>query len=362
MPLNATLAGCTEHCRNLLKIAVVKTTDMSPLISILMPVYNAGLYLEACLQSVLAQTCTHWELVAVDDGSEDNSLAILEQFARSDSRIRVQRHSERQGISPALRLAFAQSTGELITRMDADDAMASQKLERLSTLLKSVGRGHVATGMVSYFSENTVGDGYRQYQDWLNGLMRTNQHYEDIYKECVLPSPCWMVFREDLLNCGAFESETYPEDYDLCFRFYKKGLKVVAVQEVLHFWRDHAGRTSRNAAAYANQSYFDLKLPYYLELDYDAERPLVLWGAGKKGKQIASRLFEQGVPFHWVCDNSAKWGVVLHGTTLKDYHRILEMERPQIIILVSAPEGKTEILRFLQKHTFKAAADYFFFC
>ncbi|MDZ4681002.1 MAG: glycosyltransferase family 2 protein [Saprospiraceae bacterium] len=335
---------------------------VNPLISILMPVRNAGSYLEACIASILGQTYPHWELLPVDDGSEDDSLALLEHFAQRDPRIRVNRNGQNRGIPSALRLAFSQSRGALLTRMDADDRMAPQKLERLSALLQNAGPGHIATARVAYFSDTVLGDGYLRYQDWLNDLMRTGHPYEAIYKECVLPSPCWMAFRENLLQCGAFEAETYPEDYDLCFRFYKAGFRIVAAQETLHFWRDHSSRASRNEPQYANQSYFDLKLPYFLELDYNPARPLVLWGAGKKGKQIANRLSENRIPFHWVCNNPAKWGVRLYETELKDFRSISELTHPQWLIAVAAPDGQAEILQFLEHRVFKPGVDYFFFC
>ncbi len=333
-----------------------------PVVSILMPVRNAGVYLEDCVGSILGQTFTEWELLAVDDGSDDDSAAILERFAQSDARIHVIRHMPHQGIPAALRRAFAQSRGALITRMDADDRMVPQKLARLSELLQSAGRGHVASSLVAYFSDAVLGDGYRRYQDWLNELMHSGRHFEDIYRECVLPSPCWMAFREDLLACGAFVENTYPEDYDLCFRFYKAGFRIVAVPEVLHFWRDHADRASRNEPQYANQRYFELKLPYFLELDYDAARPLVLWGAGKKGKTIAQKLAQAKIPFHWVCDNPAKWGVRLHGVELADYQTITMLDQPQMLIAVAAPEGRAQILRFLEANDCHPAKDYFFFC
>ena len=83
----------------------------------------------------------------------------------------------------------------------------------------------MATGLVKYFSETTLGDGYQKYEQWLNQLTLENRNFEDIYKECVIPSPAWMCHRDDLDNCGGFAQQQYPEDYDLCFRFYKNKLK-----------------------------------------------------------------------------------------------------------------------------------------
>ena len=70
---------------------------MSPLISIVVPVYNASKTIERCISSVLSQTFSQFELILIDDGSTDDSLAICEQFAMFDSRIIV-RHQENKGV------------------------------------------------------------------------------------------------------------------------------------------------------------------------------------------------------------------------------------------------------------------------
>ncbi|RMF25197.1 MAG: glycosyltransferase, partial [Bacteroidetes bacterium] len=172
-----------------------------------------------------------------------------------DNRIKVLQN-EQKGIAPALRLAFEHSRGSLITRMDADDLMLPAKLETLAGLLEATGPGHVATGGVSYFAEGKkLGAGYRQYAEWLNGLAAIGLHFREIYRECVIPSPCWMAQREDLVRIGAFTEDTYPEDYDLCFRMYHGGLKVVSVPEPLHQWRDHPRRTSRNSEVYRDNRF-----------------------------------------------------------------------------------------------------------
>jgi glycosyltransferase involved in cell wall biosynthesis len=190
------------------------------LISILLPVRNAGKYLSACLESIQNQTETNWELIAIDDNSTDSSFEILSLFSRKlPEQIHVFKN-EGKGIIPALRLAYSKCQGEFITRMDADDLMEKNKLASLRSLLVKNGRGHVATGLVKYFSETKLGEGYKKYEEWLNSLILENKSYDDIYKECVIPSPSWMCYQDDLKKCGAFEIQQYPEDYDLCFRFY----------------------------------------------------------------------------------------------------------------------------------------------
>ena len=331
------------------------------MISILLPVYNAAPFLEDCLNSILQQTETDWELLAVNDFSTDNSFEILKKYAATDGRIHALQNTEK-GIISALRTAYQNSSGVYITRMDADDRMMPAKLKTLKDLLVKNGNGHVATGLVQYFSANELGEGYQRYEAWLNDLTQNQTNFSEIYKECVIPSPCWMTSREDLEKCAAFRPNDYPEDYDLCFRFYEKGLKVVSADGILHQWRDHTTRTSRNDKTYANNQYFDLKLPYFLRLEYQQERPLVLWGAGKKGKRIARMLDENKVYFHWVCNTESKWGHVVSSAELKPTDFVKELENPQIIIAVAAPDGQVEILDFMQENNLKKGTNYFFFC
>ena len=331
------------------------------MISILLPVYNAATFLEECLNSILQQTETNWELLAVNDFSTDNSFEILEKYATTDTRIHAFQNTEK-GIISALRTAYQNSSGTFITRMDADDRMMPDKLKTLKSLLSKNGNGHVATGLVQYFSDNELGEGYQRYEAWLNNLTQNQSNFSEIYKECVIPSPCWMVTREDLEECGAFHPNDYPEDYDLCFRFYEKALKVVSEDGILHQWRDHTTRTSRNDETYANNQYFDLKLPYFLKLEYKKEHPLVLWGAGKKGKRIARILEKNGIVFHWVCNTESKWGHVISSAKLKSTEAVKGLENPQIIIAVAAPDGQVEILDFMEKNDLKKGENYFFFC
>lgn len=331
------------------------------LISILLPVKNAEPYLADCLNSIINQSEKHWELLAVEDHSTDQSFAILKAFGQKDPRINVFRN-DGQGIIPALRKAYSESRGQLITRMDADDLMEINKLAALKTLLLQNGPGYIGTALVSYFSEYQLGKGYLNYQNWLNDLSRQENNFIDIYKECVIPSPCWMVFRKDLDNSAAFHPDTYPEDYDLCFRFYKNGLTIKTAQQVLHQWRDYPERTSRNDPNYADVHFFELKIQYFLDLDYNSERPLLLWGAGRKGKELAQLLIKKNIPFQWITDNSKKIDKDIYGVKLLSTSYLQQTRNPQIIIAVAAPDALVTIHQQLEKHHLKKAKDFFLFC
>ena len=312
-------------------------------------------FLKDCLYSIIHQTFTDWELIAVDDYSTDDSHALLSAFAAEDNRIKVLKNNEK-GIIPALRLAFATSRGQCITRMDADDKMTTNKLSVLFHSLQEKGKGYLATAYVAYFSEHELGQGYQNYAQWLNILTQDSRNFDEIYKECVIPSPCWMLHRDDLLACGAFAANTYPEDYDLCFRFYQQGLKVIGNKVVLHHWRDHSNRSSRTLEVYSNNQYFELKIPYFLRLDYKPKKVLILWGAGKKGKQIAQLLLKNDVKFKWVCNTPRRWGTNVYNVILEPTDTAFATANAQIIVAVSSPEDqkniKTQLLKTQKEHYF----------
>src|SRR4051794_39230969 len=92
----------------------------NPVISVVMPVYNASRYLHSAVDSVLRQTFSDFELIAVDDGSTDNSKALLEQIAANEPRLRIVSRPN-TGIVGALNDGLGVARGELIARMDADD-------------------------------------------------------------------------------------------------------------------------------------------------------------------------------------------------------------------------------------------------
>ena len=331
------------------------------LVSILIPFKNTEIYLSDCLDSIINQSYRHWEVLIVDDHSTDASYQLVAQYALKDKRIKLLKNNG-NGIIDALRLAFANSEGEFLTRMDSDDIMHPDKLNILASNLKTFGKKHVAVGLVKYFSKGGIQEGYKSYENWLNRLTRTGDNYTEIYKECVIPSPCWMIHRDDLMICGAFDHDRYPEDYDLTFRFYKHQFKCIPCDTVLHFWRDYSTRTSRTHVHYAQNHFTSLKIHFFLDIDYNKTKTLTIWGAGTKGKIIAKTLVEKNIPFEWICDNPNKIGRNIYGKTLKAFNELKHIKNPQSIVTVANKKAQKEIRSFLSDLNLKHVEDYVFFC
>ncbi|WP_431123660.1 glycosyltransferase family 2 protein [Flagellimonas flava] len=333
----------------------------NPTVSLFIPFKNTQEYLPVCLDSILDQTYPYWEVLAVDDRSEDNSRKVLEAYAKKDNRIKVYPNSG-NGIIPALQTAYAYSSGDLVSRMDSDDIMKPNRLEVMAELLGIHGKGNVAVGQVQYFSHRGISDGYARYETWLNALTANGNNYDEIYKECVIPSPCWMVHRDDFELSGAFRPDRYPEDYDLTFRFYENQLKIIPCNEVLHLWRDYDTRTSRTHEHYAQNYFLDIKLHYFLKLDHEPTRQLVVWGAGFKGKTIAKNLVNQDLDFVWLCDNPAKIGKKIYGQELVHFQTLKQLKNPQSVVTVANENAQKEIREFFSTLGQQTMKDYFFFC
>jgi glycosyltransferase involved in cell wall biosynthesis len=322
---------------------------------------NTAPYLPDCLQSILNQTYPHWELLAVNDRSSDDTRKILEEYAALDNRIKVF-DSRGERLIPALQEGFRQSSGMLINRMDSDDRMPENKLSLLVNAWLKHGKGTVIAGGTEHFvEEGIVGEGFRRYEEWLNEVARTGSHYEQIYKECVIPSHSWIIHRDDLKTVGAFDPDVYPEDYDLCFRFYEAGLRVEGIDHVLHYWRDRSDRISRTWEEYKDNRYFDLKLDYFYKLDRDLTRELVIWGAGKNGKDLIKEVLKRNDHPIWVCDNARKIGKHIYGLKLHASGHISMCENPQILIAVSSDTDRQDILSKLTKWNKLPVRDYWFF-
>lgn len=105
-----------------------------PMISVVVPAYNAEKFIAATLDSVLAQTYSRFEIIVVDDGSQDRTAEIVAAYTQCDSRILLLRQTN-QGVAAARNLAIEQSTGEFIAPLDADDIWYPQKLEKQLTLM-----------------------------------------------------------------------------------------------------------------------------------------------------------------------------------------------------------------------------------
>lgn len=201
----------------------------SPLISIVLPVYNGARYLPESLASVVAQTYPHWELVCVDDTSTDATPDILAQWAAREPRIRVIRHETNKRLPGALNTGFAAARGDLLTWTSDDNHYRPQALERLAAQLVD----DPALGFV--YSDYALMDEDGQ----MTGLVTPPAPEGLIFAKEGLPS--FLYRRSVYERVGDYASDLFlAEDYDYWLRVLASGARMRPLHETLYEYRRHA--------------------------------------------------------------------------------------------------------------------------
>lgn len=206
---------------------------MLPRISVLLPVYNASDYIDEAVQSILGQTLGDFELIIVDDGSRDDSVATVARHARRDRRIRLICTAHR-GITPALNTAVRHARGELLARMDADDASHPDRFSTQANYLAS----HPEVVAVGSSIEIVDPDGEPL------GFAPWAETHDEIDRRLLqgrggIAHPAAMMRRAAVLKAGAYREEfTAAQDKDLWLRLAEIGRLANLPQPLLRY-REH---------------------------------------------------------------------------------------------------------------------------
>lgn len=325
-------------------------------ISIIIPFRNAERWIGETINSIIQQSFHDWELIAINDFSTDESLQLVKEFRNKDERIKTYNNSL-PGIIPALQLGLKHAKGMYITRMDADDIMPKDRLELMLTTLKNATSNTVVTGRIAYFSDTLVSEGYKKYEDWLNERITARDHFDHIYRECVVASPNWLVRKIDLIKAEIFDRLEYPEDYDMVFRFRESDFKIEGINETTLLWREHPDRTSRNSAVYDQKSFFELKLKWFLKLNELKNEKIGIMGAGKKGKIVAKFFIDKEIEFDWYDQNFERFNNPILGKQILDQEYI----NCTILIVAVFPERMENLLIYLDEKDYVIGKNAWFF-
>ena len=227
---------------------MMDSMNKTPLVSVIVPVYNAEKYLARCLDSLLGQTYGNLEIICVNDGSPDNSLAILHEYAAKDARIKVIDQPNR-GVSAARNAGLACASGDFISFVDSDDALVPHCYE---TCMK-----HAAddVDVVAFSFAKVFGENKKEAQKLpFEGKMR--------FEEGMLSRQFWnaafKLFRASALKKYGmtFREGFIYEDLEFCARFFMVCMPTVYyINEPLYdYWQNPGSIISNTAARKEGQS------------------------------------------------------------------------------------------------------------
>jgi len=282
---------------------------MNAEVSIVLPFRNETAYLPECLASIQAQTLEAWELIAIDDGSDDGSPALVAALAAEDGRVRLLRPG-RVGLVAALNRGIAEARAPLVARMDADDVMHPDRLRAQHDLLRERPEIALAGTRVELFPADEVRGGYHEYVRWQNDVVTPGQVAREIYVESPFAHPSVMARAAVLRAAGGYADGPFPEDYELWLRLHAAGHRMAKVARVLLRWRERAGRTSRVDGRYARDAFDRLRADYLVRDPRLARgREVVVWGAGRRSRLRARLAIERGIqPVAWIDIDPRKIG------------------------------------------------------
>lgn len=204
-------------------------SQVSPVISVILPVYNGGKHLSEAIESILSQTFKEFELIVIDDGSTDQTLSILHDYQIKDTRISVISR-ENKGLIETLNEGVDFARGEWIARMDADDIALPHRFERQLEWLKET-HADICSSWVQRFGS------------WDKRVVRLRQTDAAIKMEMLFCSPFVhpaVIMRTNLARQLRYDKAwKHAEDYDLWERAAETGCKMTNVPEVLLLYRVH---------------------------------------------------------------------------------------------------------------------------
>ena len=223
------------------------------LISIIVPIYNTEKYLRQCLDSILNQTYTNFEVLLVNDGSTDSSGMICQEYVENDSRFRYF-EKENGGASSARNLGLERSGGAYITFIDSDDWVEPNYLDVLYTALKE-NDTDVAISTYKRFAQDGVfylRSYSREDDEFLNIGTRSRDSFLEILPRLgeldhsFYSISSKLIKREIIGNLLFDEQVSYAEDLNFFFYLYLGVESVVYVRDYTYVYRTHDASTSQN--------------------------------------------------------------------------------------------------------------------
>ncbi|MBP3895051.1 MAG: glycosyltransferase family 2 protein [Mogibacterium sp.] len=251
--------------------AIMKKCENSPIISIIIPVYNVEHYLPECIESVICQTYTNWELLLIDDGSDDNSPFICDDYAARDSRIKSF-HQNNMGPSGARNAGLDLACGDFIAMIDADDVLCDRSY--IEILLKTLNQTNADIAICHMNRFTTVPSQTNYHACSLEYTLTTGMDFckkkfpEYNYE---FGSPCARLFRSFLFSEIRFPQELiFAEDNAIAHRLYYLCKKIAMLPYPMYGYRQHHNGRCSQPDVY--RKLHDVRIAFSDRIDFFREK------------------------------------------------------------------------------------------
>ena len=242
----------------------MKNTVRNAKISIIIPIYNREKSLKKCLDSVIRQTYENLEIILVDDGSQDNSGIICDDYANTDKRILVI-HQQNAGVSAARNAGLAMVTGDYIGWVDSDDWIEPDMYECMLKNAQEYKADIVVCSRMERYEDRSIFRGWQK-TEILNKEQATQMLLND---ECMQNYLWDKLFRNDLLADITFPVGRTYEDIAVMYKVFKRVERVVCLPQAKYNYRQHSGSIIADNSLRSKVNYYLAAKSRYDEMSKD---------------------------------------------------------------------------------------------
>lgn len=213
------------------------------LVSVLIPSYNHEKYVDACINSVLAQTYENVEIIIIDDSSKDENynriLLRRDELEKRFRRVVIKRNSENRGVSRTLNIALAEAKGQYIKLLASDDMLLPNALKNMKEYLEKRPELSMVFSNAAIIEDNKTSAGleekpnlfYKKKPDFKPNL------FERVYRGNCIAAPCAMFRGEVFKQLGGFDESIAIEDWEYMLRMAVNGCQIDYMNETLVLYR-----------------------------------------------------------------------------------------------------------------------------
>ena len=213
----------------------IDSQQKTPLVTVIMPAYNAGPYIEEAVASVVGQSVQDWELLVIDDCSADDTAQIVARLAQADPRIRLVVNEQNMGVAKTRNRGLELCRGSYVALLDSDDYWKPRFLEKM------IARAEETKAEIIYCAYEIVDlEGKPLCNDFL--VPPTTSFEDSIVRSVITCST--VLLSGKLARENRFPTDLYHEDIALWFRLLRDGVKAAGVTEILASYRQHADSRS----------------------------------------------------------------------------------------------------------------------
>ncbi len=335
------------------------------LVSVIMPLYNKSKYVEEAINSILCQTYKKFELIIIDDCSNDDSVRKVKEF--NDKRIKLIELDKNMGVSYATNVGIKNSQGDYIIRMDADDISRHDRIEKqvnfaIEENIELVG------SQFNIFSDNDIPIGLYRFMNYSNKIIEYREIIDNFTVMMPVSQSTFCIKREIFEEGFYYDTSlSTAEDYELLGRMLIRGIKVKKIPEKLFYYRYIRTSLSNGKRIETIINSLRIKLNFiyeYYKLKEKEKINVYIWGI----RDFAGYLYdllkepEYNANIKAFTDfNSKKWGDTKKGLPIISPNEMINNFSENDIVITIWNLERDNIINYLNNNGLKKNKDYFVF-